>query len=99
MGRDSVVCIAGRSWNLAPVEARFFVPDQTGDGAYYPPFCTVGTGSLIPGKKRSVHNINHSPPSSAEVKQTVELYLYSRSGLYGKLQGELYFTWLPVKAV
>jgi len=29
-------------------------------------------------------------PSSVEVKERIELYLYSRLGLYGLLQGEFY---------
>jgi hypothetical protein len=31
----------------------------------------------FPGIKRSGRGVNHPPPSSAEVKERVELYLYS----------------------
>jgi len=39
----------------------------------------VGTGSF-PGAKWPGRGINHPLPSSAEVKERVELYLYSPSG-------------------
>ena len=39
----------------------------------------IGTESL-PGVKRPGHGIDHPPPSNAEVKERVELYLYSPSG-------------------
>ena len=38
-------------------------------------------GYLSRGVKRPRHGVNHPPPSSAEVKDRVELYLYSSSGL------------------
>ena len=34
----------------------------------------------VPGVKQPVRGVNHPPPSSAEVKERVELYLYSTSG-------------------
>jgi hypothetical protein len=34
----------------------------------------------LPGVKRPERGVNHPPPSSAEVKERVELYLYSPSG-------------------
>ena len=34
----------------------------------------------FPGVKRPECSFNHAPPSSAEVKERVELYLYSLSG-------------------
>jgi hypothetical protein len=51
---------------------------QTGPGAY-PASCTMGTGSF-PGVKQPGHGVKHPHPSSAEVKERVELYLYSPSG-------------------
>jgi hypothetical protein len=39
----------------------------------------MGTG-FLPGLKRPERGLDHSPPSSAEVKERVELYLYSPSG-------------------
>ena len=59
--------------------ARFSAPVQTSFGAY-PASCTMGTGSF-PGGKRLGRDVDHPPPSSAEVKERVELYLYSSSGL------------------
>jgi len=41
---------------------------------------TMGTGSFS-GVKRSEHDVDHPPPSSAQVKERVEVYLYSPSGL------------------
>jgi len=58
--------------------ARFSAPIQTGPGAH-PASCTMGTGSF-PGVKRLGCGVNHPPPSSTEVKERVELYLYSPSG-------------------
>ena len=57
--------------------ARFSAPVQTGPGAH-PASYTKGTGSL-PGVNRLGRGVDN-PPSSAEVKERVELYLYSPSG-------------------
>ena len=59
--------------------ARFSAPVQTDPGAN-PTSYTMGTGSF-PGLKRPGRDFDHPPPSSAEVKGRVELYLYSTSGL------------------
>ena len=56
---------------------RFSVPIQTGSGAH-PTSYTMGNGS-VPGVKRPGRGVDHPPPSSAEVKQKVELYLCSTS--------------------
>jgi hypothetical protein len=37
-------------------------------------------GLLCPGVKCPGRDVDHPPPSSAEVKERVELYLYSPSG-------------------
>jgi hypothetical protein len=60
------------------VGARFSAPVQTGSGAH-PASHTMGTGSL-PRVKRPGRGVDHPPPSSAEVKERVELYLYSPFG-------------------
>ena len=78
--RDSSVGIATRYGLDGPGiesqwEARFFAPVQTGPGAH-PASYTMGTGSF-PGVKRPGRGVDHRPPSSAEVKERVELYLYS----------------------
>jgi len=65
---------AGRSGDRAPVETRFSAPVQTGSGAH-PASYTMGTDS-------KAARVCHWPPtqSSAEVKERVELYLYSPFG-------------------
>jgi hypothetical protein len=50
---------------------------QTGCGAH-PASHTMGTGGSIPeGKARPGRDADHSPPSSAEVKEEEQLYLLS----------------------
>jgi len=83
MGRDSSVGIATRyGLNVLGIEsrwgARFSAPVQTGPGAH-PASYTMGTESF-PGVKRPGRGVDHPPPSNAEVKERVELYLYSPSG-------------------
>jgi hypothetical protein len=69
---------AGRSGDRIPVVARFSAPVQTGPEAH-PASYTVGTRPFS-GVKRPRRGFDHPPPSSAEVKERVELYLYSTSG-------------------
>jgi len=57
---------------------RFSGPVQTGPGAN-PASYTMDTGSF-PGVKQQGRGVDHQPPSSAEVKERVELYLYSSFG-------------------
>jgi hypothetical protein len=59
--------------------ARFYVPAQTDPGAY-PASNRMDTGSF-PRVKWPGSGVNYPPPSSAEVSERVELYLYSPSGL------------------
>jgi len=59
-------------------EARFSAPIQTGSEAH-PASYTMGTGSF-PGVKQPGRGVDHPLPSSAEVKERVELYLYSPYG-------------------
>jgi len=82
MGQVSSVGIATRYGLDGPgIEslwgARFSAPVQTGPGAY-PASYTMGTGSL-PRVKRPGRGVDHPPLSSAEVKERVEMYLYSVS--------------------
>ena len=58
---------------------RISAPVQTGLGAH-PASYTMGTGSF-PGVKVQGRGVDYPPPSSAEVKEREELYLYSPSGL------------------
>jgi len=78
VGRDSSVGIAARSEDRIPVETRFSAPVQTGPGAY-PASYTMGPRSF-PGVKTAGAWSWPPTPSNAEVKERVELYLYSHSG-------------------
>jgi hypothetical protein len=49
---------------------------QTGSGAH-PTSYPMGTGAISLGIKRPGREADHSPPSSAEVKEWVDLYLHS----------------------
>jgi len=81
LGRDSSVCIVTCYGMMdgpgieSLWEARFSAPVQTGPGAH-PATYTMGTGSLL-GVKWPGRGVDHPPPSSAEVKERVELYIYS----------------------
>jgi hypothetical protein len=82
-GRESSVGIATRYGLDGPGiksrwEAKFSAPLQTGLGAHTASY-TMGTGSF-PRVKRLRRGIVHPSPSRAEVKERVNLYLYSPSG-------------------
>jgi hypothetical protein len=64
---------------------RFSAPLQTGPGAH-PSSYKIGTGSF-PGVIWTGRGVDHPPPSSAEVKERVDLYLYSPSGLSWSVLG------------
>jgi hypothetical protein len=66
---------AGWSVDQILVGARFSAPVWTSPGTH-PAAYTVGTSSLW-GVKWLGHSVNHAPPSSAKVKESVHLYLYS----------------------
>ena len=59
--------------------ARFSTPVQTGSGVHPAPY-RMGIGSF-PGVSRPRRGVVHPLPYSSEVKERVELYLYSSSGL------------------
>ena len=73
---NSAVGIATRygDWTVR----GFSAPVQTGPGAHPAP-CTMGTWSF-PGVKKPGRSVDHLPAHSADVKERVELYLYSTSG-------------------
>ena len=84
MGRDSSVGIATNHGMVSPGDrilvgagARFSASVQTGPGTQ-PVSYTMGTGSLL-GVKRPGRGVDHPSPSIAEVKESVEMYLYSPS--------------------
>ena len=70
---------AGRSRDRFPLGGQDFLhPSRLAPNAH--PFShTVGTGSF-PGVQWPRHGIDYPPPSGAEVKERVQLYLYSTSG-------------------
>ena len=82
VGRYSSVGVttlrAGRSGYGISVGARLSAPVKIGPGAH-PVSYTTGTGSL-PGVKRPGRGADHPPPSRAEGKEGVGLYLYPCSG-------------------
>jgi hypothetical protein len=55
---------------------------QNGSGAHPASYPMVTRGSF-PGGKAAGREADHSPPSSAEVKECVELHLYSPIRLHG----------------
>jgi len=60
------------------MRAIFSAPVQTGPVAQ-PASYTMGTGSFQ-GARRPGRGVDHPPPSSDEVNERVQLYLYSISG-------------------
>ena len=88
--RDGVVGTATRYRMDGPgiesqLEARFSARVQTVPRAH-PVSCTIGTGSF-PGLKQPRRDVDHPLLPSAEVKERVELYIYSPPGLH-----DLFFT-------
>jgi hypothetical protein len=82
VGRDSSVGIsdslwARRSGDRIPVVAKYSAPVQRGPGGHQASY-TVGTGSF-PGVERPGRGVDHPFTSSAEVKERVQLYIYSPS--------------------
>jgi hypothetical protein len=58
--------------------ARFFARVQTGPGAHSD-YYIISNGSF-PGVKRPGHGVDQPSPSSTEVKEGAETYLYSPFG-------------------
>jgi hypothetical protein len=73
--------MAGFRFPVGERDFFLFHSIQTGSGAHQNPIKWVPEG-LFPGVKRPVLEDDHSPPSSAKVKN-VELNLYSPTGLHG----------------
>jgi hypothetical protein len=93
VGRDTSVGIATRYGLNGPgIEsrwgARFSTPVQTDPGAHAASY-TMGTGSF-PWVKRPGRGVYHPSPFSAEVKETVELHLYSSGPSWSVLGCEIY---------
>jgi hypothetical protein len=62
---------AGRSGDRIPLGERFPTPIQTDPGAHQASY-TMDTKSF-PEVKRPAHHVDHSPASSADVTEIVEL--------------------------
>ena len=90
-GRDSSAGIATR-YGLDGPGSNFggseisSAPVHAGPGAH-PASYTMGTGSFPGVKRLGRRGFDHSPTSSAEVKDRVELYLTSPSGLSWPVTG------------
>ena len=69
---------AGRCMDRIPLGATLSSPVQTGPGAY-PTSFTIGAVSFL-GVKRPGRGADYPPPSCVEVKESLEVYLYSPSG-------------------
>jgi hypothetical protein len=83
VGQDSVVRIATRYGLDGPeIESRwgrdFLHPSRPALGTTQPPLRWIS--GVFPGVKRSGRVVDIPTPSNAEVKERVELYLYSPSG-------------------
>ena len=80
---------AGRSGAWTPVGVEFFRtrPDRPRG----PPILLyIGYFGSFPWVRRPGRGVNHPPPSNAELKEEVEMCLYSRLCLYGMLLDGLY---------
>ena len=83
MDRDNSVAIATRYGLDGPgIESRwrrdFPHPSRSALGPTQVPIQWVP--GVFAERKEPRRDVNHPPPSSAEVKQTVELYVYSPTG-------------------
>jgi len=77
--RYSDSLLAGRSVVRIGARAKFPAPVQNGPGAQ-PAYYAMGTRSY-PFINRTWRGVDHPPTSNAEVKERVELHLYSPSGV------------------
>jgi hypothetical protein len=79
----------------------FTTASRTALGAH-PASYTMGTRCSFPGVKPSEREADHSPPSSAEIKECVELYLHLAIRPHGvvpsEAQGQLHFALIKIHA-
>ena len=66
-------------WTFPVQNPRFFAPVEASRGAH-PASCRSGIGSPSPRVKWSGSGLDHSSPPGAEVKERVELKIYSPTG-------------------
>ena len=84
--RNSSVGIATRYGLDGPgIESQWGGPVQTGSEAHTHPASYIMRTGSFPGVKQSRRGVDHPPPSSAEVKERIELYLFPSLGLMNVL--------------
>ena len=92
-GQDGSIGIATRmGWTVQgsnPGGGQFSASVQTGPGTHTAS-CTMGTGAFPEVKHTGLGVVYHHPPSSAEVKERVELCYTTLMSLRGLFLGELY---------
>jgi hypothetical protein len=84
----SVSIRAGLSGDRIVLGARFFEHVQSRPGTHAASY-KMGTGSVFPGLKRPGCGVKHQLPSSAEVKERVELCLYALFGTLWTVLGRI----------
>ena len=82
------------SGDRIPIGARFSTPIQPGPGAHAASN-TNGTRS-VPVVQQLGSGVDHPSPSSADVKESVQPYIYSASGALWPVLGEFYLNLNPL---
>ena len=80
------------------MKAMVFAHDQSGPGALPASYITGSVWGRFLELKRPGRGVNRPPPSSAEVKERVELYHYVPSGLSWPLLGRTFYFIKPFKS-
>jgi len=95
VGRNSLVdkdsLRAGQSGDRIPMEESYPAPTQTGPGVRLTSY-TISTVSF-PEIKRLGRTVDYPSLSVAELKEKVELYIYSLSGPSWPVLGFTFYTW------
>jgi hypothetical protein len=81
----------GRSRDSSLLGVRLSSSIQTGPGVH-PASCKVGNQVSLPGVEQPGSGTDHPPPTSTKVKERMELYLHSPSGLLWPILGWTSFT-------
>jgi hypothetical protein len=91
VGRDSVVCTATRyGLDGLGIESRLGRDFPHPDRPWVPPSLLDNGYRVIPAVWWSGRGADHPPPSSAEVKERVELYLYYTSKSSWSVLGRIF---------
>jgi hypothetical protein len=96
LSRYSDLLRAGRSGDRIPVGARFSATVQNGPEVHPAPY-KMNTGPF-PGVKRPERGADDPLPSSEEVKERPELYLFSPSGHSWSVLGRTFYFYLRLTA-